>query len=395
MEASMEDAAPRLAPVTFLVFDAFSGDGVARTTANLANALSLTRPVRLISLYRTEHRPRFDLAEGVELSVLCDRTRPWSRLMSRLVRRPSRLSPNPSPHTMSAHTDRLLERAIRAVPEGVVVSTRPSLHLALTTWAPPHLRTVGWDHLNYPARMGRPRVRAALRAAVPRLDAYVVLTDADAADYRQEFGDDGPLISVIRNALSWPVTEQLPPLDTQVVVSAGRLAPRKGWKRLVRAFASLVGEVPDWRLRIHGDGRQREELHELVRDLGVAAQVQLPGYCPDLPRALKAGSVFAMASRSEGFPMVLIEAMSCGLPPLAFDCPRGPGEIIRHEQNGLLVQEGRQDLFVAELRRLLTDADLRRRLGDEARRDAEQYTPDRIVGDWDALFARLETSAAG
>jgi len=85
--------------------------------------------------------------------------------------------------------------------------------------------------------------------------------------------------------------------------------------------------------------------------------------------------------------------MSWGLPPIAFDCPRGPGEIIRHEHNGLLVPNGDQRRYVAELRRLLTDPALRRRLGDEARRDAEQYSPQRIVGDWDALFERLETRA--
>ena len=383
------------APVTFLVYDAFTGDGVARTTANLANQLSATRQVRMVSLYRTQDRPRFDLTDDVELTVLCDRTRPRSPIATLHRVRPSRLSPNPSPRTMSALTDRVLSRAIRAVPEGVVVSTRPSLHLALTTWAPQHLRLVGWDHLNYPARFGKPPVRAALRAALPRLDAYVVLTDADAADYRREFGEVQPCITVIRNALSWPVTQQVLPLDTRVVVSAGRLVPRKGCKRLIRAFAALAEEAPDWQLRIHGDGRQREELQELVRDLGVADQVALAGYCPNLPRALRAGSVFAMASLSEGFPMVLIEAMSCGLPPVAYDCPRGPGEIIRHEHNGLLVPNGRQNRFVAELRRLVTDADLRRRLGDAARRDAEKYSPDRVVDEWDALFERLETRAAG
>lgn len=380
-------------PVTFLVFDAFMGDGVARTTANLANQLSLTRKVRVISLYRSQRRPRFELADGIELTALRDRGRLWSRLLLRLPRRPSRLSPNPSPRTMSARTDHLLSRAIRAIPDGVVVSTRPSLHLALTTWAPAHLRTVGWDHLNFAARMGRPEVQGALRAALPKLDAFVVLTDADAADYRREFADARPSVAVIRNALSWPVTDQVLPLDTQVVVSAGRLVARKGCKRLVRAFASLAKEVPEWRLRIHGEGRQRGEIEELVRTLGVTDRVQLPGYCPDLPAALRDGSVFAMASKSEGFPMVLIEAMSCGLPPIAFDCPRGPGEIIRHEHNGLLVPNGDQRRYVAELRRLLTDPGLRRRLGDQARRDAEQYSPQRIVGDWDALFERLETRA--
>ena len=141
-----------LAPVTFLVFDVFGGGGVSRATVNLANRLAATRQVRVISLYRRVHVARFPLDAAVELQVLLD-VRERRRSRTGLDRLPSRLRPAPSERNMSLLTDVLLRRAVRGVRSGVLVSTRPSLHLALTAFARPEVATIGWDHLNFPARM--------------------------------------------------------------------------------------------------------------------------------------------------------------------------------------------------------------------------------------------------
>ena len=104
---------------------------------------------------------------------------------------------------MSLLSDLLLRRAIRRISSGVVVSTRPSLHLALTAYARPEVTTVGWEHLNFPARSKNRRLMGVLRAAVPRLDGYVVLTAADAEDYRRELPGLRTEIEVIRNSVPW------------------------------------------------------------------------------------------------------------------------------------------------------------------------------------------------
>src|SRR4030095_3070381 len=104
---------------------------------------------------------------------------------------------------------------------------------------------------------------------------------------------------------------------------------------------------------------------------------------------LAQASVFAMASRKEGFPMVLIEAMSNGVPLIAFDCPRGPAEIIRHGENGLLIPEGPIGRYTRSLRRLVEHAELRERLGAQALRDADEYTIEHVAAQWEGLFARI------
>lgn len=378
--------------ITFLMYDAFGEGGIARTTTNLANHLALTREVRVISLTRRRARPQFEFADTIEVTVLDDLRGGGSRVREPLRRIPSRLRPQPPEPAMSSVTDVLLRRAIRRVRSGVIVSTRPSLHLALTTYARPGVAKVGWEHLNHAGRSSSPRLMQVLRASVPRLDGYVVLTEADARDWRREFPGLRAQVQVIRNSVAWPIRAQPANVDSKIIVAAGRLAPRKGFRRLVRAFAPVAHRHRDWQLHIYGTGPQKKDIADLVRRLDLGSQVQLKGFTHDLPEVMTNASVFAMTSLSEGFPMVLIEAMSTGTPLIAFDCPRGPGEIIRHGKNGLLIPEGPVQPFTRGLERLVQDSHLRARLGVQALRDAEAYTIEKISADWERYLKRLNAN---
>jgi glycosyltransferase involved in cell wall biosynthesis len=194
--------------------------------------------------------------------------------------------------------------------------------------------------------------------------------------------------------VTWPRVTAPPPLDSKVVVAAGRMVPRKGFKRLVRAFAPVARRHPDWQLHIYGHGRQKQEIADLIQRLDLDSQVLLRGYNRNFPEVLANASVFAMTSRSEGFPMVLIEAMSSGVPLIAFDCPRGPGETINDGANGLLIPEGPVRNFTQGLLTLIEDAELRTRMGAQALHDAEAYTIENISADWDRFLGRLTPARA-
>ena len=253
------------------------------------------------------------------------------------------------------------------------------------------MRLVGQDHENFPIRFANRRQAAVLRAAVPRLDAYVVLTHADAADYRRQL-PGAPRVEVIRNALPWDPAGTPAPLDTEVVVAAGRLVPEKGFGRMVDAFAPVARAHPDWQLHIHGEGAERGRLLRKVARLGLDGQVRLPGhgYADDLRSVLAGAAAHALTSHAEGFPMVLLEAMSAGVPLVAMDCPRGPGEIVADGTNGLLVDDGDVAGFGAALRRLVEDDELRRRCGRQAHQDSRAYAADVVVPQWLELFERLD-----
>jgi len=390
-------------PVHFLMFDVDARNGVSRAVLTLANQLSLTRPVEVISLYRRPGGPAYAISERVRVTYLFDHphlprgagdhsTR-WSivRHPARklLARRRSRLAHGFGFPNLSRLTDLALARKLRTIRTGIVVSTRPALHVAAARFAQPGVRTIGQDHLNFESRSNEPGSMAFIEEACRRgLDAFVTLTASDAADYARTLATTDTRVATIPNALSWPVGPARN-YDQRVVVAAGRLVPRKGMARLIRAFAPVARRHPDWELRIYGSGRLEEKLRERIERLGLGDRVRLMGHTEDLPAAFDDASVFASASLAEGFPMVMLEALSKGLPLVSFDCPRGPADIIRHGANGLLVPDGDIPALSEALEAMVADDDRRRRMGADALASAEEYAVDRIAASWDTLIDEL------
>ncbi len=375
-----------LPPIHVLLFDAYGGGGVARTVINLANHLAGQHDVELITLFRSRAEPRFSIDPRVQVTVLHDTRRTPSRRRALLAERPSLLRPKPWESRMNLMTDVLLRRKLRSLQSGILLTTRPSLHLAAARFAPRRLVLVGQDHSQFEARFRTRRQAKVLKYAVPRLDAFAVLTEEDAADYRRAIPGAGE-VRFIPNALPWKVADTPAPLHSKVIVTAGRLDPGKGHARMIRAYAAVAERHPDWQLHIYGSGSERKALSLLIEKLGLTDQVALQGYTLDLKAALADASVYALTSHSEGFSMVLIEAMSVGLPPVAMDCPRGPRQIIKDGSNGLLVPDGDETAFACALLSLVEDEELRRRMGRQALEDAHAYEMEEVGAQWERLFA--------
>lgn len=374
--------------VHFLVFNADGTGGVARTTLTVANALADHYDVEVLSVFRARGTTTFDLDPRVALRYLVpvnQRRLDFPRELREAASKPSAL---PSRDKYSAATDAAMREAFNGMRDGdVLISTRPSLHEASLVLTPDKdLVRIGWDHLNFPTRYaGHGWTGAAIDRAVPGLDALVVLTEADAADYRARHPD--ARLQVIRNAVPWTPETTRRPREEKVVVAAGRLTEVKGFERLVAAWELLAEEFPDWVCRIYGQGPLETALRAQAAEAGVA--VELPGYTDDMRGVLSRAAVFAMSSRSEGFPMSLIEALAEGTPLVSFDCPRGPGEIVVDGSNGLLVPDGDVPGLARALATLMRDRALRERMGEQALADSHQYDITQVAGDWSALLGEL------
>ena len=169
------------------------------------------------------------------------------------------------------------------------------------------------------------------------------------------------------------------------IVAMGRLSDEKGFDLLLDAFAQSRLAANGWSLVVLGEGPKRSALSEQAVRLGVSAQVLLPGRTREPEAWLKHADIFALSSRYEGFPNVLIEAMQCGAASVAFACDSGPSAIISDGVDGLLVANQDVSALALALRRLADDAPLRHRLGRAASRVVERYSREAVYGQWRQL----------
>ena len=176
----------------------------------------------------------------------------------------------------------------------------------------------------------------------PRAAQVIALTEPSARLLRCFCGS----VHVIPSAVDIPqaYSDRDAAGRQQLIVGAGRFAPEKGFDRLISAFASVAKRHDQWRLTIFGDGPLRNDLQSQSRQLGIENRVSFPGWVTPLQDSIRDATIFGLSSRYEGFPSVLLEAMSMGIPVVSVDCESGPREIVTHESNGLLMQSTVQGL---------------------------------------------------
>jgi glycosyltransferase involved in cell wall biosynthesis len=383
-----DDGPPK---VTILMVSGWGKGGTTRTMLNVAEYLAERHEVEIISLWRLREEPVFDHPPGVRVTALDD-LRPAARprglrglprrvlaaLPSALVEPGDRWS-----SAFSLLSDIRLVRMLRGE-RGILIATRPTLNLMAALLDPPGLTLIGSEHMHLSSH--KKPIRRAMRRLYPRLDAFVVLTEGGLRDYEKHLnGDDVKLLRIPNSArdLGEPAD-----LTAKTVLAAGRLTKQKGFDLLVPAWAQVAEKHPDWRLRICGEGLMRPRLEELVSEHGLGDSIELPGAC-DMDEAMGSSSIFVMSSRYEGFPLILIEAMSKAMAVVSFDCPTGPADVIDNGRNGLLVPFGDVDALGRAILELIEDEDLRRRCGPAAAETAATFRIENIGPMWEELFEEL------
>lgn len=222
---------------------------------------------------------------------------------------------------------------------------------------------------------------ASLLSHLRQLDKLVVLTEKDCESWTELDN-----VMVIPDPLSFTPSQQSS-LSSRRVVAVARYSHEKGIDLLLQAWAMVEKQNDDWQLDIYGDG-DRQPYEQQANKLGIK-RCRLHGRTNDVERAYCESSLFVLSSRFEGFGMVIVEAMACGLPVVAFDCPWGPRSIISNGEDGLLAENGNVADLSRQLLSLMNDPTRLTKMGAAAVRNVQRYRIERIAEQWKQLFETI------
>lgn len=286
-----------------------------------------------------------------------------------------------------------LSTLFRSVNDGIVICTQIHAMAWVAQADTRHLRVIGQSHEQYEASRGRTaasrgvtRRYDGIMRLYPDIDLFQLLTEVDSRKFEKDGLNN---VAVMHNPLSF-YPDEAAPLTSRTVVNVGRYDPQKNQKLLVEAFALVAARHPDWRLELWGTGALEAALRAQIDSLGLTGTVELKGPTSEVEQALQASSVFALSSDFEGLPVVLCEAMACGVPCVSVDCGPGIAEVIRDEEDGLIVEMGEPEALAAGINRLIEDEALRRTLGANARENIRRFSVAEIMLRWEAVFDMVD-----
>ncbi len=211
---------------------------------------------------------------------------------------------------------------------------------------------------------------------------FIVLTPSNTKEWKNKN------VQIIPNPLPFYPKEKATLLNKKVI-AVGKQSYQKGYDRLLKSWYEVHQKHPDWQLEIFGKFDASQQLETLSKKLGIESSVHFFEPKTDIIANYLDSAIYVMSSRFEGFGMVLIEAMACGLPCVSFDCPHGPSDIISDSYDGFLVENGNTTVLAEKLSLLIEQTNLRIEMGGTAKQNVKRFLPENIMQQWDELFKQV------
>ena len=215
-------------------------------------------------------------------------------------------------------------------------------------------------------------------------DRFVLLTKEHTKDWPHL-----KKIAIINNPNVLTTEGKQAKLNNKVIIAVGRQDYVKGFDMLLKAWQKVIKNHPDWVLKLYGKVKKSLELEKMAKDLELHNNIQFNAHTNDIIPAYLDASMLVCSSRIEGFSLVLIEAMSLGVPVVSFDCPYGPRAIITDSEDGILVEANNIDQLSEAIQSLISNGKLRKSMGIMAKNNVQKFNLDEIMKKWKILFEEV------
>ena len=223
---------------------------------------------------------------------------------------------------------------------------------------------------------------------INKAKVLITLTEADKNDWSKYLSIS---IKVIPNMVTcYP--ERISPYNERPnrIICAGRLDSQKGFDYLIEAWRQIAHKYIDWRIDIFGHGEEEKKLNDMIEEYHLCDSIIIHKPTDNIYAEYMNSSFYVLSSKSEGFGLVLIEAMSCGVPCISFDCPHGPSEIISHGEDGIIVPLGNISELAKSIEWMITNKRGREAMSNTARTNARKYHENTIMPRWIELFNKVK-----
>ena len=363
--------------------------GIEKAICSMANLFAERCEVEIISVYNMPDAPAFPLVERVSVRYLLgdipNREEWKAALNGRDISGPVR----ESLRAVSILRDkkRAVIEAIRGISDGVVITTRPEDNVLLSRYGKPGVLKIAQLHQDHAFD---PKLVRSFQKDYGGVDVFALLTPGlrdEVRDMLRGHNDHTEVVYIPNFLEHFPENTDKYPRE-KTVLAVGRLHEVKRFELLIRLFAALHRQFPDWKLRIVGEGEERGRLEAAIKELHAEYYVNLTGRkdADGVEDEMLRASLYAMTSRSEGFPFVLLEAQSCGLPVVAFDVRVGPGFVVQNGVNGYLAADMVYEDFCEKIASLMKDEALRHEMAEAAKARASEFSREMVAEIWYSII---------
>lgn len=361
--------------------------GIEKCVTTLANSLCSRYEVEIAVCYKLYDKPAFDIDERVKIKYLNKNLRPNNNEFRQY------LSDKRFIKTFKEGVKGLkglyrrkktMVDYIMNTDSDVIISTRDIFNYWLCGYAKPGVLKIGWEHNHFHENY---KYANNISRSARGLDYLVLVSSELQKFYAKQLQNSNCMCIYIPNSIeSLPSKKAV--LENKKLISVGRLSKEKGYIDLLKVFKRLNKDYPDWTLDIVGDGTEKSSIEEFIKENGLSDKVILHGFQGKeyIDKLLNQSSIYLMTSYTESFGIVLIEAMSHGVPCIAYDSAEGAREIINSGENGYLIKHRNLEAMVKKIEDLIKEKPERVKIGAQARESVKKYTSDVVSEEWFTLI---------